>query len=105
MTTNVSIGPATIVGYFLSALGAAGTALAAVEGNLAGPGKWLAILTVITAVATNFNRSFQAASQPQTPGIESDVEKPNTLVDVSKLPVDPLPVAGALGGPVTVPLA
>lgn len=57
---NVPFGPASVVGYILTALGALGTALAAAEGELSGHGKWLAILTAVTGVATNLGRQLQA---------------------------------------------
>jgi hypothetical protein len=83
MNTNVTVGPATIVGYVLSAVAAAGAALAAVEGSLAGPGKWLAILSVITAVATNLGRQLQAV--PALSSALTVETQPPVLADNSKL--------------------
>jgi hypothetical protein len=60
MNTTVPVGPATIVGYLLTALAGGGAVLAAAEHELAGPGKWLAILSAITAVTTNLGRQLQA---------------------------------------------
>jgi hypothetical protein len=62
--TKVPIGPATIVGYVLTALGAAGAGLASIEGTT-GTAKWLAILSVIAGVATNLGRQLQAARAPE----------------------------------------
>lgn len=61
---NVPVGPATIVGYFLSAFAAGGTVLATAEGELAGPGKWLAIISAVTAISTNLGRQLQATRTP-----------------------------------------
>lgn len=56
---NVSVGPATIVGYILTALGAITAGLASVEGNPQ-TAKWLAILAVVSGVLTNLGRQLQA---------------------------------------------
>jgi hypothetical protein len=72
---KVSIGPATIVGYLLSSLAAGGTVIAAAEHELAGPGKWLAIISAITAVTTNLGRQLQAVKTPETPeGVSQRVQ-------------------------------
>jgi hypothetical protein len=63
MTPKVSVGWATIVGYVTGAgaiLTAAGTAISGSEAQLAGPGKWAAILGVLAVVATNAGRQVQA---------------------------------------------
>lgn len=60
---KVPVGPASIVGYILTALGTAGSALAAAEGNLH-TAKWLAILGVISGVVTNLGRQLQAGRAP-----------------------------------------
>lgn len=57
---NVPVGPASIVGYILTALGAIGAGIAAAEHEMAGPGKWLAILAVVAGVMTNLGRQLQA---------------------------------------------
>lgn len=72
--TPVPVGPATIVGYVLSALAAGGTVLAAAEHELSGPGKWLAILSTITAVTTNLGRQLQAKAA-QSPVVEAPPEE------------------------------
>jgi hypothetical protein len=64
---QVPVGPATIVGYVLSALAAGGTVLAAAEHELSGPGKWLAIISAVTAVSTNLGRQLQAGKAPEVP--------------------------------------
>jgi hypothetical protein len=56
----VRVGPATIVGYLLSAIAAGGAVLATAEHELAGPGKWLAIISAVSAIATNLGRQLQA---------------------------------------------
>jgi hypothetical protein len=61
----VKVGPATIVGYLLSALSAGGAVIAAAEHELAGPGKWLAIISAVSAVATNLGRQLQAVKGPE----------------------------------------
>lgn len=87
---KVSVGPATIVGYGFSALAAGASALAASEGELSGPGKWLAILSAITAVTTNFGRQMQAkAAIAPAPAPEVLTDRPETGV----APEDPPPVA------------
>lgn len=63
----VRVGPATYVGYFLSALAAGGTVLAAAEHELAGPGKWLAIISAGTAIFTNLGRQWQAGAVQGAP--------------------------------------
>jgi hypothetical protein len=67
---KVPVGPATIVGYFFSALAAGGTVIAAAEHELAGPGKWLAILSAITAVTTNLGRQLQAVKGEENPHVQ-----------------------------------
>jgi hypothetical protein len=62
--TSVPVGPATIVGYILAALAAGGTVIAAAEHELSGPGKWMAIISAVTAVATNLGRQLQAGKAP-----------------------------------------
>jgi hypothetical protein len=64
MNQKVSVGPATIVGYLLSALSAGGAIIAAAEHELAGTGKWLVIVSAITAVTTNLGRQLQATRAP-----------------------------------------
>lgn len=63
---SVTVGPATIAGYLLSALAAGGTVLAAAEHELAGPGKWLAIISAATTISTNLGRQLQAGKAPET---------------------------------------
>jgi hypothetical protein len=63
---KVSVGPATIVGYLLSALSAGGVVIAAAEHELSGSGKWLAIISAATAVSTNLGRQLQAVKAPET---------------------------------------
>lgn len=63
----VRVGPATYVGYLLSALAAGGTVLAAVERELAGPGKWLAMISAGTAIFTNLGRQWQAGKAQGAP--------------------------------------
>lgn len=61
---NVPVGLSTYVGYglaFVSLVAAGLTAVTASEAQLHGPGKWAAILGVISAVATNAGRQLQAA--------------------------------------------
>lgn len=60
---NVSVGPATIVGYLLSALGTAGTALSLNSGDPT-QAKWMAILAIVSGVATNLGRQLQAGKTP-----------------------------------------
>jgi hypothetical protein len=57
---KVSVGPATYIGYGLTAIGLVATGIAAVEKELAGSGKWLAILTIVAGVLTNLGRQMQA---------------------------------------------
>lgn len=65
----VRVGPATIVGYLLSAIAGGGVAIAAAEHELSGPGKWLAIISAVSAIATNLGRQLQArpATSPAPP--------------------------------------
>lgn len=63
----VRVGPATIVGYLLSALAAGGAVIAATEHELSGSGKWLAIISAVTAIATNLGRQLQATSSSPAP--------------------------------------
>ena len=63
---QVPVGLATIVGYLLSALSAGGAVIATAEHELSGPGKWLAIISAITAVTTNLGRQLQAVPALQT---------------------------------------
>jgi hypothetical protein len=65
----VRVGPATIVGYLLSAIAAGGAVVATAEHELSGPGKWLAIISAVSAIATNLGRQLQAtpAREPVAP--------------------------------------
>lgn len=84
---KVSVGPATVVGYAFSALAAGAAGLAASEGELSGPGKWLAILSAITAVTTNFGRQMQAKAAIAAPAPEVLTARPESGV----APEDPPP--------------
>ncbi|HEX3391944.1 MAG TPA: hypothetical protein VHS55_05235 [Solirubrobacteraceae bacterium] len=72
----VRVGPATIVGYLLSAIAGGGAAIAAAEHELSGPGKWLAIISAVSAIATNLGRQLQAARPTAAP----------TSPDTSRIP-------------------
>jgi hypothetical protein len=72
---TVRIGPATIVGYLLSALAAGGAVIAAAEHELSGSGKWLVITSAVTAIATNLGRQLQA--MPASSGIPAPPAAPD----------------------------
>lgn len=61
---EVRVGPATIVGYLLTAIGAAATAWAAASHNPAISAEVLSIVTVAAGVFTNLGRQFQAGKKP-----------------------------------------
>lgn len=64
----VDIGPASVLGWLAAAGGiitSAVTAITASQHDLAGPGKWAAILGVASLIFTNLGRQFQAAHLPQ----------------------------------------
>lgn len=63
MKPQVPIGPATLVGYALTALGTIGTVVSTAGTNLHLPTETVAILTVAIGFATNFLRSWQAKEQ------------------------------------------
>lgn len=83
MSTNVPVGPATVVGYILTALASAASAVAASENELAGPGKWLAILAIISGLTTNVGRQVQATKLP----VEVLTTKPESAVTPDMPPV------------------
>lgn len=65
MMPRVPIGPATVTGYLTAAgagIAAALVALTGTEAQLAGPGKWLALLAAGVLAATNAGRQHQAAA-------------------------------------------
>jgi hypothetical protein len=68
---KVPVGPATITGYLTALvgfLGATTTAISGTEAQLHGPGKWMAILGLVSLGITNLGRQLQAAKiLPETP--------------------------------------
>lgn len=60
MNTQVPVGPASIVGYLLTALGTAATAWAAASGHPAISPEVLLIVTFTAGLLTNLGRQLQA---------------------------------------------
>lgn len=78
MTTSsqVPIGPSSILGWLAAAAGLLTSTIQSLEGSQAlvsGPGKWPAILGVVALAATNLGRQFQAAHLTKAATIASDV--------------------------------
>lgn len=62
--SQVSIGPASILGWIAAAAGIVTSTVQSLETGgalVSGPGKWPAILGVVALAATNAGRQFQAA--------------------------------------------
>lgn len=105
-SSNVSIGPASILGWLAAAAGLLTTAVQSLENSqalVAGPGKWPAILGVGALVATNLGRQFQAAHLTKAAVVTADVAKvPDALAalaaeaqaNVAKLQAQPDGVDG-----------
>lgn len=77
-SSQVSIGPASILGWIAAAAGIVTSTVQSVEGSGAlasGPGKWPAILGVGALLATNLGRQFQAAHLTKAAAVASDVAK------------------------------
>lgn len=75
---TVSIGPASIIGYLLTALGAAGTAWASASTHPAINAETLLIVTIAAGALTNAGRQLQASRLPQTP--ETLLSRPESAV-------------------------
>ena len=80
---NVKVGISSIVGYVLTGVGIVATAVVAAEHEWQ-QGKWVAILTAITAISTNLGRMLQAATA--SPPVEVLTEKPETAVKADSTP-------------------
>jgi hypothetical protein len=72
VTTKVGVGPATIIGYGLSALGLITGVIADLTENAGVLGldnKWLVLAATLVAVVTNFGRQLQAKVAAPVPVI------------------------------------
>jgi hypothetical protein len=75
---NVKVGPASVLGWLLAAVGLLTTTVQSLENSQAlvtGPGKWPAILGVVSLTATNLGRQFQAAHLTKAAAVADDIAK------------------------------
>lgn len=80
MNTQVPVGPASIAGYLLTALGTAATAWAAASGHPAISAEVLLIVTFAAGLLTNIGRQLQAP-KPFLPSDEEGLsERPETAI-------------------------
>lgn len=78
MTTSsqVSVGPSSLLGWLAAAAGFVTSTVQSIEHGgalISGPGKWPAILGVVSLAATNAGRQFQAAHLNKAAAIAGDV--------------------------------
>lgn len=77
-STQVSIGPSSILGWLAAAAGLVTSTVLSLEHSqalAAGPGKWPAILAVVALVGTNAGRQFQAAHLGKAAAVAAGVAK------------------------------
>jgi hypothetical protein len=76
MKTDVPIGPSSALGWLLSAAGLLTTVVLSLEHSealVSGPGKWPAILGVVSGLTTGFGRQLQAAHMNRAATVADDV--------------------------------
>lgn len=81
MNTDVPVGPATIVGYGLTLIGAALTTWASAAIHPAISAEVLLIVTIAAGVLTNLGRQLQSGKLPALPSDEEELsERPESAV-------------------------
>lgn len=86
MSTNVPVGPTTVVGWVASVLGFLPVALnqiASSQATLSGPEKWMAILGGVSLVVTLIGRYLQALQTPALPTIAEEFASPPPVIPAS----------------------
>jgi len=76
MRTNVSIGPASVLGWLAAGAGLITCTVQSIETGgalVSGPGKWPAILGVAVLAVTNLGRQLQAAHLPGAASVADSV--------------------------------